>query len=478
MRFSVPPLGSTTQPIEAEQMVHIETRSVEGLLIEGFDADAHGSFGQFVYNVAGAAPLVQWTAAYGNASAPPERMLGAPRWSSTSVGILFADAPKSISTKGGGGTREVLSGLGDAPPAQQLNMLADQAEGLRLATAHARWDPLGSRNVAQWLWVAKTGPGFQPLLKARLAEAPDDVLLRRMEQDSADETGRAAVCQRDQASAAAAPQNANLQYLVARCLPEGADKDRAFVDGHARFPDHGWYAYAAAYVDASHAQWPQAIASADLARRKLLSLGNELGVDIARMRRLLGQDGSAELTELGKGSDALQRLLALESGQGIDTPAYKSYAELARGRVDSAVQLAHSKPQSEARLLRLAAASDRASPVLVAQALALPIDKGLDESTVWASVGLAARAGRELSAFEPMLQRAASRQADAMLRFIDALKRGEAPEQAERWLDGLTPELRGQGYSVGTIMLGARAPRAWRDGARRLLFASERPYFG
>ena len=474
---SVAALGSTTQPIAAEEGVRIETRSAEGQLIESFDADAHGSFGQFIYNVAGAAPLVEWTAAYGNATAPPERVLGAPRWSSSSAAFVFTEAPKSVSTKGGGATREVLSGLGDAPPSQQLGMLPDQAQGLTLATAHARWDALSSPHLAQWLWVAKTGPGFKPLLKARLAEAPDDVLLLRLEQDNADDAERAAVCQRDQARAAAAPQNANLQYVVVRCLPDGPEKDRAFLDGHARHPDHGWYAYAASYIAAANAQGPQAIVAADQARRQVPALGTELGVDMARMRRLLGQDDSAEMAELGKGSKVLRRLLMLESGRGIDEPAYKAYAELARGRIESAVTIAHAKPQSEARLLRLAAASDRAPPALIAQALALPIDAGLDDSTVWASLALAARAGRDASAFEPALRRAAPQQSEAMLRFVDAVKRGQPPEQAELLLDGLTPELRGHAYSVGTVLLGAQAPKAWREGAKRLLFASERPYF-
>jgi len=477
-KVTVPPLSTRTEPIAADQHVRVEARSAEGRLIESFDADAHGSFGQFVYNVAGAAPLVEWTAVYGNASAPPERVLGAPRWSSTSVGILFADAPKSISTKGGGGTREVLTGLGDAPPGQQIGMLNDAAEGVRIATAHARWDALTSPYLAQWLWVARTGPAFKTLLKDRLAESPDDVLLLRMEQDSADDATRAAVCERDRERAAAAPQNANLQYVLVRCLPDGDAKDQAFVAGHAQYPDHGWYAYAAGYVAASHAQWSQAIAAGELARRKLPALRDELGVEIARMRRLVGQDSASALADLGHGSANLQRLLALETGQGADTPAFKAYAELAHGRVESAVALAHAKPQSEARLLRLAAASDHASPALVSRALALPLDSGLDESTVWAGIGLALRAGRDTAAFEPALRRAAPQQTDAMLRFIDALKRGMPPEQAERLLDGVTPELRGQGYSVGTIVLGTRAPAAWREGARRLLFAAERPYFG
>jgi Zn-dependent protease with chaperone function len=477
MRFNVPPHGSSTQPIDADAHVRIETRSAEGALIEGFEADAQGSFGQFVYNVAAATPLVEWTAAYGNASAAPERLLGAPRWSSTSADHVFSDAPKSISTKGGGGTRKVLSALGDTSPSQQLGMLPDPAEGQRLASAHARWDALASPHLAEWMWVAKTGPGFKPLLKARLAESPDDVLLLRIEQDSADAAEHTEVCRRDQARAAASPKSADLQYVAVRCLPEGAEKDRAFAEGHARHPDHGWYAYAASYVAAARAQWPQAIAAADLARRKLPALGNELGVDIVRMRRLLGQVDPSELADLAKGSDALRQMLALESGQGIDAPAYKAYSELARGHVDNAVQLAHSRPQSEARMVRLAGASDRAGAALIARALALPADEGLDESSVWAAIALAARAGRDVAVFEPALARVAPQQPGVLLRFVNALQRAEPPEQAERLLEGLTPELRGHGYSIGTVMLGARAPQAWRDGARRLLFGSERPYF-
>jgi hypothetical protein len=96
---------------------------------------------------------------------------------------------------------------------------------------------------------------------------------------------------------------------------------------------------------------------------------------------------------------------------------------------------------------------------------------------VWASVGLAARAGRDLSPFEPAMQRAAAIHAAPMRRFVDALRSGQPPAQAETLLDGLPPELRGQAYCIGTIVLGARAPAAWREGAKRLLFAPERPYF-
>lgn len=476
--LTLAPLGFGTHEIEPDKPLHIETRSVDGQPIESFDTTPGGSFGQFIYNVAGAAPLIEWTATYGNATAQPERPLGAPRWASSSATVLFVEPPKSVSTKGGGATREVISALADVSPGEQLGVLGNAAEGRRIAAVHARWDALNSPHLAEWLWVAREAPGFAALLKARLAEAPDDVLLLRMTQDTASETERPAVCERDVARAAAAPANANLSYIAARCLPDPAAKDRAFVEGFERHPDHGWYAYAAAYVAAGNTQWARGIAAAEMAQRKVPALANSIAVDIARMRRASGQDSGAPMTVLTQASSTLRELLSLETGQGIETPALRAYAELARGRIDAAVQLAHGRPQGEARLIRLAAASKGASPALVAQALALPATQGVDDSTVWAALALAQRAGQDTAGYEAVARRAAPMHGEAMLRFADALRRGEAPEQAEQLLAGMPPELRGQGYSIGMVLLGARAPAAWRDAARQLLFASERPFFG
>lgn len=474
----VGPRSHFTSDIEPGRPLHLEARTANGALLDSLDVTPEGSFGQFVYNVAGLAPLVEWTATYGNATAQPERPRGAPRWSSTSAGVLFTEPPTNISTKGGGGTREVISALADAAPSEQLAMLGDATEGRRVAMLHARWDAPESPFLAEWIWMAKDDPGFAALLKTRLAETPDDVLLLRMAQDTAGEAGRAAVCERDRTRAAAAPGNANLAYVATRCLADEAEKDRAFVDGFARYPEHGWFAYAASYVAAGKAQWAQGIAAAELARRKVPALANVIALDIARMRRAAGQGSGGAIDALAQSSPALRQQLALESGQGIETPSWRAYSELARGRIDGAVQLAQSRPQGQARLIRLAAASQGASPALVARALALPADDGIDESTVWPSLALALRNGQDGTALVPAARRASPRHAEAMLRFVDALRRGEAPEAAERLLEGTPPELRGQGYSLGTVLLGDKAPAAWRESARRLLFASERPFLG
>jgi Zn-dependent protease with chaperone function len=472
------PFGTARHDIAAGQPVKVETRTLQGQLIESFDADVQGSFGQFVYNVAGAAPLVEWTAAYGNAAAPPERVLGAPRWLANSADVLFAEAPRSVRTKGGGATRTVLSALAAEPPQQQLGVLATPADQLHVVATRARWDALDSRHAGHWLYMALAVPEHQGILAERLAESPDDVLLLRLEQDSAGEAGRAAVCQRHQARAAAAPQNADLQYVALRCLPDGPAQDQAFIDGHGRHPQHGWFSYAAGYAEAGLSHWPQALAAYDLARRKVPPLADAVAVDMARIQRLQRQDSPATMADLGRSSHTLSVLLALERGQAGGTAPVMAYPELAQGRLQRALQLAQGQPQTRARVLRLAAASDEAPPELVAQALALPLDQGLDDTTVWVSLGLAARARQDLTSLRAVARQARPQQVEPLLRFVDALQAGKPAADAELWLAGLPPELRGHGYSVGVILLGAKAPPAWRDAARRLLFASERPYFG
>jgi autotransporter-associated beta strand protein len=73
----------------AERQVHVVAETINGEPIETFDAALDRGVEQDVYNVAGAAPLVRWSAVYGKAAAPsPHRELGAPRWTTTDASIL------------------------------------------------------------------------------------------------------------------------------------------------------------------------------------------------------------------------------------------------------------------------------------------------------------------------------------------------------------------------------------------------------
>lgn len=470
--------GTREQALAGNDAVKIVTRTLTGQLIEQFDSEAHGSFGEFVYNVAGASPMVEWTATYGNAAQRPERMLGTARFFANAADVRFEQPPTSVSTKGGGATRDVLSGMGNEGPLQQLGALDTDAERARLIATHARWDDLDTPYTGQWLTMAQTVPDAKTVLSQRLVDSPDHVLLLRLEQDAADEAGRAAVCERHRQRAAAAPANEGFAYVATRCLPDGAAKDEAFLAGHASRPQHGWFAYAAGYVEAERSHWPQALAAFDIARRRVPALADTAAIDSARIRRLIGEDDGPAMAELSQRSDGLRQLIALETGNGVEAPGYKAYSELARGKLEQALSLASTAPPAQRdRLVRLAAASDGATLALVAKALALPADSGLDTDTVWTSIALAARAGQDTRPAESTAHRAAPRHAAVVLAFIEELRRGRAPLEAAAAVDHLPPELRAQAYGAGLVMLGAKAPAAWRHAAKRVLFASERPYF-
>ena len=66
--------------------------------------------------------------------------------------------------------------------------------------------------------------------------------------------------------------------------------------------------------------------------------------------------------------------------------------------------------------------------------------------------------------------------AAAFQQFLAACRIGDSAG-AEQTLRGLTPELLGHGYAMGIVMMRSEAPQSWREGAKRLLFAYERPYF-
>jgi len=473
-KLSVRPYGSVAHAVKADRRYAIETRTTDDRVIEAFDADVRGSFASYVYNVAGASALVEWTAAYGNATARPDRPLGAPRWITTSADVLFAEPPKQVKTKAGGATRDVLAGLGDTGPSQQLSFISGDAEQKRVTGVRARWEPTSAPGSAEWLHFASRLPEFQKVLAVRLKEAPEDLMLLRLQQDSAGDE-RANVCATHTALSEGKPQSPDYAYLAARCLAEPA-KAEAFAAGYRKWPDHGWFAYAVGFTAAEAARWPEALIALEKARQRLPMYSDALGLEVARVQRVLKFE-PAKLAELQRSSRALNGMMALESGVGVESNDLKAYSELARGNLANALRLAASNPEREPRVLRLAAASDGASAELVARALALPVGRGVDEDTAWASIALAAKMKRDPAPYFEHLKRLPPEHATSLVRFIAEATRGEGPQAAQRHIPPVTPGVRGQFYAVGVVLLGERAPQAWREGAKGLLFAYERPYF-
>jgi Zn-dependent protease with chaperone function len=459
--------------LPGRERVAIETRTASGELIEAFDAEIDTSFGKYVYNVAAASPLVEWTAVYGNATPGTERRLGAVRWTRTEAHYCFRDPPSSVSTKGGGATRLVLQGFGQDPDLA-LALLPDDAARAELARLHARWDDLEARGTLTWLTHASRIDAG--VLEARLRGAPGHVALLRLEQDSAQGERRGEVCARHTARAEARPSDLDLRYLAIRCMDRPDERDRAYLREHRAAPKHPWLAMAAGHVAAERGEWSLALERSSYARSEIPLLAPVIAEQEARIRRVVAAERGApppSLHDLAALSPRLERHLSLESG----TAGFAAtYAELARGSLREAERACEASGASCAHLYRLVAASDGATATDRERALGLAADS-IDVDTVWSGLALARLRGADDAPYVALVREHFPEGAETLLHFADPRAVGADPAADEAKLAKLKPFLRGQACVMGVLLLGDGAPARWRTHAKALLFAAERPFF-
>ena len=480
VRATLSPGATTTLELSPVSRLAIETRS-ERALVEAFEADVSTQAGAFVYNVAGASPLFEWTAVYGNGRREPERALGAPRWLTSRADVLFGMPPKDVQTRSGGATRRVLQALDDAAPRAQLIGIDSVAERARLIAAHARWDGQRSAHVLDWLELATELATGLPtelaidaasIVRDRLARHPRDVAALRTELDGATLDERAAVCARHRDLAASAPDDVDLRYVAARCMPGSRERDDWFVAEHTVAPQNAWLANAAGLVLSDRHQW-RAAADALSSATSLPALRESASLRLSRVLRLVPDAG--RLPPGVEDAGPLRWLVALE--RGTPEGPERAYAALARGALSEAVELARPNAELGPRILRLAAGSDGAASEIVERALLLDADAGLDAQTVWVSAALARREQRPLDGLERWLEQAAGEHLPVLRALLEEPRAYDDLTALEQALTGLPLELQGDAYVMGAVLHGHSAPRAVRDNARALLYPSERPYF-
>jgi hypothetical protein len=472
----VPALSTAKLTVHDEE-VRVAAHALDGRIIEEFEASLPKPGGAYVYNVAGLSPLVEWTATYGKATGESQRELGTPRWLPTTADYLFVEPPSMLQTESGSAARTVLAGMADSRPEQILSMLPEAGHA-RIIDMHARWDDSGWRHTGLWLLLASERPGFRSALAHRLAATPHDALALRLEQDTTTTPRQHAhVCKRHAALAAAAPTNADLQYIATRCLPSEKEKKAAFLRLHRSWPENGWLALAAGNAHAEEGRWVQAQVLLEQARLQVPALADFLAIDVARLRRMVAGAEPASLDDLERDSALLGFLRATETGAGFEQSPLLAYRELASGRLAEALDRAAGAMEPYARVLRLAAASDGASAELVTRALELPLPQGIDHDTIWAAIGLAAREKVPLEPYYEFASKVVRVDVPAMRTFIEAIRSGTAPESADAALEGTHMKSRAHAYSAAVILLGNEAPAPWRERARRMLFAYERPWF-
>ncbi|MEA5125409.1 M48 family metallopeptidase [Xanthomonas floridensis] len=472
---SLPANGRHVFQLPEQASHHISTRTLDGAVIERFDAPSGGHGGQFAYNVAGAALLVNWRASYGSAAEDRTRRLANARWERTTADAVFEEPPAQVSDKGSQ-YREVLTAVAERPPYQLLGELTP-AQDLALMQAHARWDDAQSVYLEQWMQqLHSAAPQALPAIVAeRLQRNPQDVVALRAQQDVAAPEQRAQVCAQQTALAAAHPAVSGLQYAAIRCTPNTAARDQAFLSAQQRWPKDPWLQRAAATVHAEQHNLPEAQALYEQAAQSP-AMADEVVSMLARLQRYRGQ--APDLSALAQRSPSLASALALETGKGTEGTPYQSYHALAGGQLDAAVTEAAPNPDVQARIVRLAAASQGASAALLQQARALDAKAGLDMFTAPTAWALAARQGWPVEPLRDATVRATGEDAAGIMRFFTAVQAGADQQRADAALTGVSLVGRGLAYAMAAVWLGERCPQAWREGAKQLLFSSERPYLG
>lgn len=447
---SVSPRGHADIDVTPTQTLSVRARTSDGALIEAFEAGPIAQYDDYVYDVAQAAPLVEYTPSSDRRDTWPVE-----RWRKM-YSSRVVDADEHTEVKSNDAT--FLVGPGKLDSQLMLNWAGADA-GI-VALAHARWDSTRSSNFETWMYTAQREPGFPALLAKRIAEAPDDVMLRRYEQEVGPHDE---VCAHHRQRAAEQPNSPVWQYLAARCIDDPATLDDAITALAAKWPDDPWIMYAHAGALADREQFAEAT---QLLGRALKLLPESRSAVAMLAARVLQANGKAIMPSLIDQVPELATLLD-RNEDGVELKGERAAIHhLYLGNLASALAAARTS-----RLLAiLVACSDGATPEQQTIA-AMPADKVPSDVALYAYV-LALRTGRNATPYYTLPEKADERQA---FEFVDRVHKAAPSELAS-----ITPPVdlraRGIAYAAATVLLGDATPPAWRDFAKRTLFIVERPY--
>jgi len=476
-KLTIAPFSSQSIDVGSEKHVHVRTSTHSGELVEEFDADITGDSASDIYNIASSGVLVSWTAVYGGFDTPNEHVLPQARWTTTSADFVFREPPNSISTRGGRETRSVLSGYSGESIERIFTMLKnDTTSQSRMVAQHARWDESSHPSTYQWIMAASSLPEFPDILKQRLHDAPNDVLLLRVEQDYAQGDAHAAACARHAKLAGESPNDSNLQYLVVRCVEDKDQQSRQFVALQHRWPNNPWIAQAAGYVYGGAMRWQDADKLFSFAQSSLPALRATLVDEMVRVKRAQADDEHVSLSGMHGISDRVSALASLDSTVNSKYDQLRGYQWLARGDLKQAIQANNVAPDERQRMIRLIGASSGASIAQIESALALHDDQGLDDDTYLPTLALKAKYSKRLDELLPLASKYFGREGEQIMKAFERLRSHASAAVVDETLQGIEPKSRGHFYAAAAVLLGDQCPQQWRRLARQLLFATERPY--
>ncbi len=452
----------------------VKSQTQDGRVIESFDASMDHRFATYVYNIASAAPMVESTAAYGNARERPPNYLGAPRWRTTSANHVFSAPPRSVSTKGGGATRLVLNNPKQFSAMEALNLIQDESEMKRFVLAHCTWDGANSDDIDFYLRIARMWPEFDEIVDGRLAHSPSEVATLRVLQDTAEGEEKQRIEAAHIAVGEKYPDEPDYQYLAIRALPDGDQQDELFLSGQRRWPNHAWFSYAAGMIHSAKGDWKESESCFHAAMQKESPVRSPAAVEVVRIQRMLAGSTNVNTQRYGF-SQALQYLVMLESGKELrGSPAY-AYCMLDQGNLQGSYTTAGGENCSDDLKILIGASKD-AKLQWQQTALTVSVDEQNDPALLFYQAAIAAKLNESPEQFLNKAEELYDGESASLPLIKQMIAAGPAMDPvAVRFQQGMYARDRGITYAVATILMGDRTPEDFRTKAKTLLFASERP---
>lgn len=458
--------------------VEIESFTVEGKFIEQLTYPIEKTGDPYVYNVAGAATLLEWSATYGGDITYPSMQLGNERWLRTPAEYIFKDPPDQIRTSSSGITRKVvLSAFGQGGPYEAYDYVDRETDMKDAIFAHVEWDHPNSQHLMSWMSYLMSFDDKQQVIKRRLKNYPNDLSGYRWQMIMATAEEKESLCQEYATLSTQQPDQADYFYLSCRCLKNEKEKSARYREGVERWKNHAWLNVAAGFDQVEVENWDKAFEHFQIALERCKPMGEYLADDLVRVERLSGKRYPHLDIPITR---YLHYQNMIESGDDPDfkRSPYFAYTHMDRGRPEEAMAFLDELEDlsQRSKVLRLAAASTGADPQLVEEAVNLPLNQGIDDNTTCSSLGLALRHGQDLALYDSLIRSFAPVDYEKVMAFIDAIKRGDT-KSAEGQVQGMSMWTKGQTYTIGIVALEDKAPEHWKFYAMKVLFPNERPYF-
>jgi Zn-dependent protease with chaperone function len=484
----VPGLSTDAWDLEPSGDVQVRTTTLDGREVDAFEVEVGGGFSHALYNVAGASALVEWTAVYGagagSAGDLPDVPLGAPRWSDAPHDYVFVKPPTSISLKRGQTAyKRVLESVHHAPPAAQTGLVNDAAEREALVLAHVTFDEVDGE-FGSWVGLAEEVPRAKAAVLARADASPSNVFLQRAAMDLVEPAAREARCVTLEKAFAASPDDADLAYLSLRCRQQRGEVVD-FLGAWRAAPKNPWLCWAVAPDLAARGEWREAVLAFEtaLAAKAFEPLKNLALLEYLRVvrgaKRAHVEVPPPRAFAMAPKDSTVAFIQRIEGPpQQDDWPFVRAYRALRLGNLGeatAAVAGPNTTDAGRARIALLAGASDGASPAQVKEALEVKPTPDLE----WVAVALSVREGAHpetVGEAVPGVRDPATQRTLAEVLADPGL--AQRPAKLEGLVKGWSVRDRAVVLGMGVIVLGARAPAAWRAEAQELLFVIERPSFG